>query len=130
MSPRAVSFMTETPRGISRAWVEPARTGHEVVYAGAPAPAAALADAQQKDHARAQAHNDAAIAAFGEGDLDAAVELLTEAIELDWSNAAFYGNRSLALQRLGQFDAALADAEDSLRCDPAYAPGCERKVSA
>ena len=49
------------------------------------------------------------------------------AISLDPCNPAFYGNRSLALERAARCEEALVDAESCLRCDPAYAAGYERK---
>jgi Flp pilus assembly protein TadD len=120
---------------VERPWAEPSRAderAQEIYGAAAPspaepvrsyaqlspmparAPAPAAAPVEREAHAQAQEHNDAAIAAFGEGDLEGAVGELTAAIELDWSNAPFYGNRSLALQRLGLFDASLDDAESGL----------------
>ena len=56
-----------------------------------------------------------------------AAEALGHAIALDPRNPAFYGNRSLALQRAGRHEEALVDAESCLRCDAAYAAGYERK---
>ena len=65
----------------------------------------------------AEEFNATAIAAFGEGRYNAAADALGEAIALDPSNAAFYGNRSLALGKAGKFDAALTVSESCVRCD-------------
>ena len=67
------------------------------------------------------------MAAFGEGRHAAAAEALTAAIALDPANASLYGNRSLALERAMQHEAALDDAERSIRCDVTYVAAYERK---
>ena len=54
------------------------------------------------------------------GRYEEAAACLSEAISLDPTNPAFYGNRSLARERAGEFEQALHDAESCIRCDPTY----------
>ena len=85
------------------------------------------ADPDPERVALAEEFNAAGIEAFGEGRFGVAAEKLSGAIRMDPSNPAFYGNRSLALERGERFEQALDDAESCLRCDPTYAKGYERK---
>ncbi|KAL1515382.1 hypothetical protein AB1Y20_002010 [Prymnesium parvum] len=91
---------------------------------------AAAAAVEEERRELAEEFNAAAIDAFERGRYQAAAEALGEAIALDPSNAAFYGNRSLAYERAARYEEALADAESCVRCDPTYAPGYERKARA
>lgn len=77
-----------------------------------------------------EALNAEAVGAFNEGRHLAAADALTRAIALDPTNASLYGNRSLAHERRGALDDALADSERSLRCDPTYVAAYERKARA
>lgn len=91
---------------------------------GAPPPPAERAPEEAR--ARAQARNDQAVEAFASGRLDAAIEHLGAAIAIDARNPSFYGNRSLAHERRGDLDAALADAQSCVALDPSYALGHAR----
>lgn len=87
----------------------------------------ALAALRDEREALAEEHNRLAIEAFGLERYSMAAEALAHAIEIDPTNPAFYGNRSLALQRAERYEEALADAESCLRLDAQYVAGYERK---
>ena len=56
--------------------------------------------------------------ALKEGKTDVAIELYTEAIELDSSNHLLYSNRSAAYASLKKYDEALADAMKTVELKP------------
>lgn len=87
----------------------------------------AQAAMREEREALAEEHNRLAVEAFGLERYSMAAEALAHAIEIDPRNPAFYGNRSLALQRTEQYVEALADAESCLRLDARYVAGYERK---
>ncbi|KAL4527495.1 hypothetical protein Ndes2437A_g02656 [Nannochloris sp. 'desiccata'] len=59
-----------------------------------------------------------------------AIKAYTDAIELDSSNAVLYSNRSAAHLGIGNTNAALKDAEDSLAVEESYTKGFLRKSKA
>ncbi|KAG8012154.1 Tetratricopeptide repeat protein 28, partial [Nibea albiflora] len=54
------------------------------------------------------------------GDFHAAVQLYTNALEADPQNCILYSNRSAALLKLGQHQAALDDAEKACELNPKW----------
>ncbi|KAI3379983.1 hypothetical protein SNEBB_010435 [Seison nebaliae] len=67
---------------------------------------------------------------FKEANYSEAVNLYTECIKLDGTNAIFYCNRSLANLRLELNGAALADAADALKLQPGLIKALYRRASA
>lgn len=59
-----------------------------------------------------------------------AINLYTEAIKLDQSQAALFGNRSIAFLRCECFGAALEDATKAIELDPSYIKGYYRRAMA
>jgi tetratricopeptide (TPR) repeat protein len=55
------------------------------------------------------------------GDLDKALKDFADAVRLDPSDAAAYGNRGVTWTAKGEFDKALDDFDKALRLDPKYA---------
>uniref|UniRef100_A0A8C2SX94 Serine/threonine-protein phosphatase n=1 Tax=Coturnix japonica TaxID=93934 RepID=A0A8C2SX94_COTJA len=58
-----------------------------------------------------------------------AVELYSRAIELNPTNAIYYGNRSLAYLRTECYGYALADATRAIELDSKYIKGCYRRAA-
>lgn len=59
-----------------------------------------------------------------------ALELYTEAVEQDGSMAAAYSNRALVNLKLGQAEAAEADANQALQLDPKMVKALLRRAAA
>jgi tetratricopeptide (TPR) repeat protein len=53
---------------------------------------------------------------------DEALADYTRAIELDPSDAEFFGSRGQAYQAIGRYDEALADFNRAIELDPNYRP--------
>ena len=64
--------------------------------------------------------------AMAKKNFDKAIELYTEAINLDTSNAIYRCNRSAALYEQDKFESALEDAYISTRLDPKYSKAWSR----
>jgi len=64
------------------------------------------------------AAKDEGVAAIGRGDLQAALEAFTRAVDLDGANVAARNNRALVHLRLGQYDLAVGDASAVLAAEP------------
>jgi len=61
--------------------------------------------------------------AHAKKDLAAAIQLYSEAIELDPSNHVYYSNRSACLAEVGRFAEAKADGKRCVSIDPTFAKG-------
>lgn len=59
-----------------------------------------------------------------------AIELYTEAIELNPYNAVFYANRSLAYMRCETFGLALSDSMNAIQIDANYLKAYYRRAAA
>ena len=59
-----------------------------------------------------------------------AIELYTEAIELNPNNAVFYANRSISYLRTECFGYALTDASKAIEVDKSYLKGYYRRAAA
>lgn len=68
--------------------------------------------------------------AFSAGNLTEAVNLYTQAIELDSGNHVLYSNRSAAYAKACKYDEALKDANKVLEIKPTWVKGLSRKVAA
>jgi len=60
---------------------------------------------------------------FKENKLHEAIDLYTEAIALDNSNAILYANRSMTYIKIEQFGLGLEDASRAIELDPKYVKG-------
>ncbi|TNJ28786.1 Stress-induced-phosphoprotein 1 [Giardia muris] len=69
-------------------------------------------------------------AAVKEDRLADAVDLYTQAIGLDGANPVYYSNRASVYHRLGDYDAALADADRCLAISATFGKGYVRKADA
>uniref|UniRef100_A0A3Q3IGG7 Uncharacterized protein n=1 Tax=Monopterus albus TaxID=43700 RepID=A0A3Q3IGG7_MONAL len=63
------------------------------------------------------------------GDFQAAVCLYSEALQADPQNCILYSNRSAALLKLGQHQAALGDAEKACELNPKWPKTADRIMS-
>ena len=81
---------------------------------------------------RATVHrlNAKAVSAFNDRSYSMAEVHLSAAISLDETNAVCHANRSVARERRGRYEGALADAESSLACDATYVPALLAKARA
>ncbi|GJE84765.1 heat shock protein sti1 homolog [Phanerochaete sordida] len=68
--------------------------------------------------------------AFQAKDYDNAIDLFSKAIELDQSNFVLWSNRSAAKAGKRQYGAALEDAEQCVKINPAWSKGYARKGAA
>ena len=59
--------------------------------------------------------------ALKKGDVDEAIKLYTEAIQLDPSNHVLYSNRCAAYMKQEKFSQALEDAEATIKVKPDWA---------
>lgn len=59
--------------------------------------------------------------AFSSGDYSAAVDLFSQAIQMDPSNHVLYSNRSAAYCSLKNYQQALDDAEKAIKVKPDWA---------
>jgi stress-induced-phosphoprotein 1 len=66
-------------------------------------------------------------AAFSAGDNAEAVKCFTRAIELDANDHVFFSNRSAAYAAMGDYEAALRDAEACVSLAPQWAKGYSRQ---
>uniref|UniRef100_A0A3Q3IGH6 Uncharacterized protein n=1 Tax=Monopterus albus TaxID=43700 RepID=A0A3Q3IGH6_MONAL len=62
------------------------------------------------------------------GDFQAAVCLYSEALQADPQNCILYSNRSAALLKLGQHQAALGDAEKACELNPKWPKGTQGRT--
>ncbi|CAF2777422.1 unnamed protein product [Rotaria sp. Silwood2] len=69
-------------------------------------------------------------AAFAAGKNDDAINLYTQAIELDDKNHVLYSNRSAAYAKSNKYDEALKDAEKCVTLKPDFVKGYSRKGAA
>jgi hypothetical protein len=67
---------------------------------------------------------------FGLGFLQMAADLFTQAIRLSPKSHALYGNRSACRCGIGDYELALADAEECIRLAPSWPKGFARKGAA
>jgi len=67
--------------------------------------------------------------AFKGGHFQEAVQLYTQALDLDADNAVLFSNRSGALAAIGNYTQALVDAERCVALRPDWAKGYTRKAS-
>lgn len=67
---------------------------------------------------------------FNNKDYDKAIELYSDAIDLDANTASYYGNRSIAYLKKEFFGYALADASKALELDKNYIKGYYRRAAA
>ena len=63
------------------------------------------------------------------GDYETALAKYSDAIAI-CEHAVYYSNRAMVHNKLKEFEKALADAEASIRLDPAYWKGHSRKITA
>ena len=68
--------------------------------------------------------------AFAEGKFDQAIDLFTQAINVDSSNHVLYSNRSAAYASTKKYDLALADAEKTISLKSDWPKGYSRKGAA
>lgn len=73
---------------------------------------------------------DAGNKAFAAKNYDQAIQLFSDAIQLNSNNHVLYSNRSAAHAGSRNWSAALVDAESAIRCNPAWAKGYARKGAA
>ncbi|KAI0637715.1 putative stress-induced protein STI1 [Trametes polyzona] len=78
----------------------------------------------------ADALKDAGNKAFQAKDYDKAIELFSQALELDPNNFVLWSNRSAAKAGKRQWAAALEDAEQCIKVNPTWAKGYARKGAA
>jgi tetratricopeptide (TPR) repeat protein len=64
--------------------------------------------------------------AFLSGDYNLAIELYSEAINLDSSNAAFYSNRSACYIEKQDFESAITDSKECIKRNPDFLKGYYR----
>lgn len=69
-------------------------------------------------------------AAFQAKDFDKAIDLFSQAINVDPSNHVLYSNRSGSYASLRQFDKALTDADECIKLNPSWPKGYGRKGAA
>ncbi|KAG0635310.1 hypothetical protein HOY80DRAFT_910921 [Tuber brumale] len=69
-------------------------------------------------------------AAFGAKDFDKAIDLFTQAIEVDPDNHVLFSNRSACYASIKDFDGALKDAVKCIEIKPDWAKGHTRKGAA
>ncbi|XP_001603429.1 stress-induced-phosphoprotein 1 [Nasonia vitripennis] len=67
---------------------------------------------------------------LAENKLDDAIDIYTQAIEIDSKNHVLYSNRSAAYAKAGKYDLALQDAEKTVSLKPDWSKGYSRKGSA
>jgi len=80
--------------------------------------------------AQAEAAKNDANAKFKDKHYVAAVDGYTRAIELDPTNAVYYGNRAFAHIRLENYGSAVADADKAIELDPKYIKAYYRRADA
>ena len=66
--------------------------------------------------------------ACSRGEFEQAVELYTEAINLDPQNHVLYGNRSAAFIRTRQYERALEDGRYAVQLQPGWSKVCEEHL--
>ncbi|KAK4244267.1 small glutamine-rich tetratricopeptide repeat-containing protein 2 [Corynascus novoguineensis] len=79
-----------------------------------------------KEKAKAEEFKEKGNDALKRGEYQKAVDLYTEAIKIDLSNAVYRCNRSAALIEINEFEAAEEDAYIATRLDPKYAKAWSR----
>ncbi|XP_071507898.1 serine/threonine-protein phosphatase 5-like [Diadema antillarum] len=84
----------------------------------------------EDDKQKAEALKDKANTFFKAQDFQEAITFYTEAIEINPSVAAYYGNRSFAYLRTECFGSALEDASKALELDKSYIKGYYRRATA
>ena len=68
--------------------------------------------------------------ALGQGDVDGAIKHFTRAIELVPTNHVLFSNRSVAYAKQGEYQKALADAEEAVKLQPEWSKAYGRKGTA
>ncbi|KAF8485366.1 chaperone [Russula ochroleuca] len=68
--------------------------------------------------------------AFSAKDYDRAIDLFSQALDLDQSNFVIWSNRSAAKAGKRDYDGALADADECIKVNPTWAKGYARKGAA
>lgn len=53
-----------------------------------------------------------------------AIDLYTQAIELNGQNAVYWANRALAHTKLEEYGSAIQDASKAIEIDPKYSKAC------
>eukprot|EP01031_Cornospumella_fuschlensis_P044498 gene44498-54421_t len=74
----------------------------------------------------ANSYKDQGNTAFQAGDVELAISLFTQAIDLDPDNHVFYSNRSAAYMKKDSISKALYDAEKCVELAPDWAKGYNR----
>lgn len=80
--------------------------------------------------ARAEELKNLANEAFKANKFSQAVELYTQAIELNSQNAVYWANRAFAHTKLEQYGSAVQDATKAIEVDPKYSKGYYRRGAA
>ncbi|QCD78423.1 serine/threonine-protein phosphatase 5 isoform X1 [Vigna unguiculata] len=68
--------------------------------------------------------------AFNARKYSQAIDLYTQAIELNSGNAVYYSNRAFAHLRLEEYGSAIQDASEAIEIDPKYSKGYYRRGAA
>ncbi|KAF3326813.1 serine/threonine-protein phosphatase 5 [Carex littledalei] len=79
---------------------------------------------------RAEELKTAANEAFKANKFSQAIELYSEAIELNGSNAVYWANRAFAHTKLEEYGSAIIDATKAIELDPRYSKGYYRRGAA
>jgi len=94
-------------------------------------PAATAKDSSlSPQHQEAEKIKNEANKFFQDGKYEKAIDLYTQAIELNSNNAIYYANRSFAYAKKEQYGAAIEDASKSIELDKTYAKGYYRRGNA
>ncbi|KAI9030430.1 hypothetical protein DFJ74DRAFT_656613 [Hyaloraphidium curvatum] len=91
-----------------------------------PGPAAAKGAVTDADRKKAEEKKTAGNQRMGEKKYEEAIELYTEAIDLDPENAVYYANRAAAYSQSSQHEKAVDDARKAIDVDPKYSKAYSR----
>ncbi|KAM6549832.1 hypothetical protein CsatB_021508 [Cannabis sativa] len=87
-------------------------------------------EAEKSDVSRAEEFKVQANEAFKVRKYAQAIDLYTQAIEIDSQNAVYWANRSFAHLKLEEYGSAIQDASTAIEVDPKYSKGYYRRGAA
>ncbi|KAJ3693881.1 hypothetical protein LUZ60_009361 [Juncus effusus] len=88
------------------------------------------ANDESSNHQKAEELKVSANEAFKSNKFAQAIELYSEAIELNESNAVYWANRAFAHTKLEEYGSAVLDATKAIELDPKYSKGYYRRGAA